>query len=320
MKKFIDDTYGSGTEMPLSFAVVYFIVGVLVVVFMFNWSGIESISNGLPVLINKIILYYFGSFFFVTGLTFLALYFYCKPIPSTDHFKCLKILFAILSLIALSAVLFPYMLFILITEVIGKKMSINLLLENVDKIIKGLVCLFIWLFVWCFCLFLFTDIFSRLFVSITVISSSTIISYSTFLSIAISNGVTKKIYIKWIHVNSVEEQEAVSHQLDILWACMVLLLSFVAKPMDFSDSNVEIFVDAAFYSTATLTLLSKTIDLRNRSKKPAQPVERTQLSEPIALVEPVVQENCQIHNPPTPHKQKQIQKSRKKQKRRTKRK
>lgn len=92
IKRIIKETYGSGIQLtPTSSSFIFSILagGSLLLFFLVDPTKID---NGLPVLINQIAIYYISSFLLSSGFLFLALFFYCKPIPVKDRFKYVKII------------------------------------------------------------------------------------------------------------------------------------------------------------------------------------------------------------------------------------
>ena len=254
MKKFIKNTYGSGTQANFLSAVAVPLIGITFsAILIFH---VENPENVLPTVVNDIFRFYVAGVVSSFSFLFFALYFYCKPIPPKDTFKYFKILFLFITIFFSGIFLLPYAIFDTVTSFTSKKLRIQSLFENLTD---GLLCIIVWLIL----LYAFLCIFSCiLLLFISFLGLTAILSYSMFFSLLISNKLAKILYFHLIKANSPEKIKRTQHELNILWACMVLLVSFFLEPLNFNNENIECFCDALFYSVATLSLFSDLIQLQ----------------------------------------------------------
>ena len=253
MKKFIKSTYGSGTQANFLSAVAVLLIGIIISAILIFY--VENPENALPAVVNDIFRFYLACVISSFSFLFFALYFYCKPIPPKDTFKHLKILLLFISIFISGILLLPYAIFDAVASFTSKKLRIQSLFKN---LIDGFLCIIVWLILLYVLLFGFSVIFSF----IPFLGLTAILSYSMFLSLLISNKLTKKLYFYLIKANSLEKIKQTQHELNILWSCMVLLVSFFLEPLDFNNENAECFCEALFYSVATLSLFSDLIQLQ----------------------------------------------------------
>ncbi len=271
LKKFINDTYGSGSELKMIHVTVILLSCTSISLLMFFYINPNSISNGLPTLINKLFIYYLEALIFCFGLLFLSLYFYCKPIPKVDRFKKIKVVFAFISLIYLGILFLPYVAITAISNSSGKILKIEKLITD---IIHALIAIIAWIILLYFFLVLSCGLgdilrirsklkFPTLY---NIVGVKAVVYYGMFISMLLSNKITKVFYFKISKIQNLEIKKQVNHQMKLFWYYMVFLVSFIVKPLDFNNTDVELFFDALFYSSATIALLSKAVEWRNKTE------------------------------------------------------
>lgn len=271
IKKFVNDTYGSGSGLTLVYAIIIMLVTTTISLSMFLHIDLNTISNGLPTLMNKMFFHYIELIIFCAGLLFLSLHLYCKPIPKIDRFKRIKIIFAFLTLSLFGILLFPYAASIFILSWSGEILKIDKLQSDIVKTplkIAAWVMSFILIFALSFKLGYFIKF--RLIINFPIIYNAigekTVIYYSTFISMLLSNKIAKLVFFKISKIENQEFKKQVNHQMTLLWYYITFLISFIVKPLDFNITFIKLFSDAIFYSSATIGLLSKAMEWRNKAE------------------------------------------------------
>ncbi|MEB4783496.1 hypothetical protein P5G60_17205 [Paenibacillus jamilae] len=269
LRNFFKETYGSGTQLTsLSSAVIFFSLTAISLTLYFLIDP-TKIDNGLPILLNQIVIYYISLFLFGSGFFILALFLYCKPIPMKDRFKYVKIVFVFLSLLFFAFLFLPYIVFNFINDNIGKIFKIKRLTHN---IVAALFAILTWISLFYIMLIVLTFVSDivRFYAEslhlslVTVVNASACVYYSVFISILISNNIARIVFFKISPINDEEKKKSAKHQITIFWHYTIFALSFIAKPLNFSDPGVKLFFDALFYASATLSLLSKAIETKNK--------------------------------------------------------
>ncbi|MNO77434.1 hypothetical protein D3C76_685440 [compost metagenome] len=175
-----------------------------------------------------------------------------------DTFKYVKIVFAFLSLLFFLLLFLPYVVINLVGDGIGKLLKLR---EITNNIIAALSAILTWVTVFYILLIAFALISN----TVSVISTNACVYYSVFMSMLISNKIASIVFFKISKVSDEEKRKLAKHQVTLFWHYTVFVFSFIAKPLNFSDPNVKLFFDALFYSSATLSLLSKAIETKNKS-------------------------------------------------------
>jgi len=270
LNNFIKDTYGSGIRLNFKQIMIVLFSCITISVLMFCNIDPSAVKNELPIFINNFFLYYVELFILCFGFTFLALYFYCKPIPPKDRFKSLKIIFAFILLLILGVLFLPYIVIRIITNGSGEILKIKNLFSN---IIETLITIIIWIFSFYIILAFLCGMGDILRVLLklkypvihNIVGVKAVIYYSMFLSMILSNKIAEVSYFKINGIKDPELKKQIRHEMKLFWYYMVFFVSFIAKPLDFNDTILKLFFDALFYSSATIALLSKVIEWRNKA-------------------------------------------------------
>jgi hypothetical protein len=263
--KFIEDTYGSGTLLSLPISIIILICTTSLSAYLYFCVDVGAINNDLPMWLNAIFLYYFQILVFCIGLLFFSLFFYCKPRPEKDYLKGFKIFFVFSMLLVFSVLLLPFMIITNVFNGVGKLFKINKLTMD---FVKSLLVMALWLISFIFCLYISTFLIQIAIIFINLasihelINGIAILYYGMFFSIFISNKIAKISYLKFAKISDDEDVKKASQQMSLLWCYTILFISFAAKPLNFNNEVAKAFFDALFYSSATITLLSKIVEMR----------------------------------------------------------
>lgn len=272
LKNFIRKTYGSGTTLSLK--IVLFILSITssTSLLMFFSISSKTFNDSIPKLINQLMVYYFLILLFFSGFFILSLFLYFKPVSKIDKYKKVKILFTFTIVLIMCILFFPYAILIPINIRLGDILKIPKLTKYISF---SLLSILLWLI-------LFGGIFGILLSSgwkirtfleadyqyiYNLLNLDAITYYSMFTSILIANGISKFVFFKAVKIQDEFEINEVKYQMKLFWNYMILLISFLIKPLEFGNDEVNLFFNALFYSVATITLLSKAIELRHPPKK-----------------------------------------------------
>lgn len=163
----------------------------------------------------------------------------------------------------------PYVIIGSINNGIGRLFKINKITNNIFAALAAILTWTIAFYVSLIILAFISDILRLSVIDpslLAVISANACTYYIVFVSILISNKLAKVVFFKINKIDDIYEKKLVNNQINIFWNYSVFLLSFIAKPLNFSNPDVKLFFDALFYASATLSLLSKANESKNKSE------------------------------------------------------
>jgi len=270
IRKKINSTYGSGTPLTWRSTGIILVVSIILSLLWYYILSAFALPDTFTNTMRTILSCYIAILITSIGFLFLSIFLYCKPVPMKDRFEIPKKLFLVVMLILTSILLFPLVAIITAFYGISKLMRIDRLVVD---IVYSLLCMAIWMMIWYFFFVMFNIIGDTArviagfyFVDIhAIVNEITVLHFSMFFSLIISNGITKRIYFALAKVDE-DSREKASHQMKLLWSYTILLFSFLAKPLNFPDESIGLFFDALFYSSATISLLSTVKKMRLDSK------------------------------------------------------
>lgn len=264
LKEFIAESYGAGINMRLWQALSILGLAIAVFAVFFFRNDVSPGIGGFP---EKLLIgfsHYAGLFILLLGVLVFLLYIYSREPGTTDRYRVVKISLTITVGAAFFAFLMPLIVFVVCVGLLGKSLRIGELVKGIDRIVYGLCAFFAWV--------ILTIVFFGLtLMACNWLSNNMIplaveakVSYSMFFGLAIGNKLATLLYFKMLGPMSEEEKKTITQALDLLWASTILIFTFLLKPLGWGE--YQMFADAAFYSTATLTLLTKVTVLWDAGK------------------------------------------------------